>query len=209
MVVLSPCALVLSVPSAILAAIAAGARQGILFRGGAAVERLSGVSTICFDKTGTLTSGEPVVASLDVYPHENRNHTLSALLSVESSSTHPFANGILKACRAEGAQLLPVTGLSNFPGQGISGVINGITWKVGGRDFVNCPALPSTKIDNGSIISEVWASDGKTVARVTLVDEIRDKSASTLAQLHKLGVHTIMLTGDREEAASVAAKKSG
>ena len=87
MVVLSPCALVLSVPSAILAAIAAGARQGILFRGGAAVERLSGVSTICFDKTGTLTSGEPVVASLDVYPPENRSKTLSALLSVESNST--------------------------------------------------------------------------------------------------------------------------
>jgi Cd2+/Zn2+-exporting ATPase len=72
MVVLSPCALVLSVPSAILAAIAAGARQGILFRGGAAIERLSGVNTICFDKTGTLTSGEPIVASIDVLPAENQ-----------------------------------------------------------------------------------------------------------------------------------------
>ena len=209
MVVLSPCALVLSVPSAILAAIAAGARQGILFRGGAAVERLSGVNTICFDKTGTLTSGEPVVASLEVYPPENRSKTLSALLSVESSSTHPFASGILKACRAEGAEMQPVTGLSNFPGHGISGVINGVTWKVGGRDFVGCAALPPSQADSGAIISEVWASDGATIARVTLIDEIREKSASTLSALHKLGIHTMMLTGDREEAAAVAAKKVG
>jgi len=209
MVVLSPCALVLSVPSAILAAIAAGARQGILFRGGAAVERLSGVNTICFDKTGTLTSGEPMVASLDVYPSENRPKTLSALLSIESNSTHPFANAILKACRAEGAEILPVSGLSNFPGHGISGVINGTTWKVGGRDFVGCATLPSTKVASGSIISEVWASDGSTIVRVTLIDEIREKSPTTLAALHKLGIHTMMLTGDREEAASVAAKKVG
>ena len=209
MVVLSPCALVLSVPSAILAAIAAGARQGILFRGGAAVERLSGVSTICFDKTGTLTSGEPVVASLDVYPPENRSKTLSALLSVESNSTHPFASGILKACRAEGAQLVPVNNLANFPGKGISGMVDGVTWKVGGRDFVGCASLPSTPIASEAIISEVWASDGTTIARVTLVDEVREQSATTLSALHKLGIHTIMLTGDREEAAAVAAKKVG
>jgi Cd2+/Zn2+-exporting ATPase len=209
MVVLSPCALVLSVPSAILAAIAAGARQGILFRGGAAVERLSGVNTICFDKTGTLTSGEPVVASLEVYPPENRKKTLSALLSVESNSTHPFAGGILKACRAEGAQLLSVNGLANFPGKGISGEIDAVTWKIGGRDFVGCAALPSTNTDSGAIISEVWASDGTSIARVTLVDEVREQSASTLSALHQLGIHTIMLTGDREEAAAVAAKKVG
>lgn len=207
MVVLSPCALVLSVPSAILAAIAAGARQGILFRGGAAVERLSGVNTICFDKTGTLTSGEPIVASLEVYPTENRKKTLSALLSVESNSTHPFAAGILKACRAEGAQCLSVKGLANFPGKGISGEIDGVTWKIGGRDFVGCATLPSTNTDSGAIISEVWVSDGTSIARVTLVDEVREQSAATLSALHQLGIHTIMLTGDREEAAAVAAKK--
>ena len=68
LVVLSPCALVLSVPSAVLAAIANGARHGILFRGGAAVERLADVDCVCFDKTGTLTAGEPAVAALEVFP---------------------------------------------------------------------------------------------------------------------------------------------
>ena len=99
--------------------------------------------------------------------------------------------------------------MANFPGQGISGVVNGVTWKVGGRDFVGCAALPSSEANSGAIISEVWASDGSTVARVTLVDEVRKESASTLSALHKLGIHTIMLTGDREEAAAVAAKKVG
>jgi cation transport ATPase len=80
-----------------------------------------------------------------------------------------------------------------------SGVINGTTWKIGGREFVNCPPLSSTKVESGSIISEVWISDGTTVGRVTLIDEIRDKSPSTLSPLHELGIHTMMLTGDREK----------
>ena len=210
LVVLSPCALVLSVPSAILAAIASGARQGILFRGGSAVERLADVDYICFDKTGTLTSGQPVVAALEVFPDTgNRLETLSFLLSLESNSTHPFAYAIVKACQAEGAQFLPVTGLSNSPGQGIAGTINGSRWSVGSREFVGAPIIKSAGLGSDSIISEVWASDGTTTVRVTLVDEIRAESAPTLAALHERKIHTLMLTGDREEAASVAAKKVG
>ena len=210
LVVLSPCALVLSVPSAILAAIAAGARQGILFRGGSAVERLAYVDYICFDKTGTLTSGQPVVAALEVFPlSSNRLSILSCILSLETNSTHPFAGAIVKACQAEGAQFLPVTGLSNSPGQGIAGTINGSRWSIGSREFVGAPLLEGSGQDTNAIISEVWASDGSTIVRVTLIDEIRAESAPTLASLHQRKIHTLMLTGDREEAAVVAARKVG
>jgi len=137
LVVLSPCALVLSVPSAVLAAIASGARHGILFRGGAAVERLADVDCVCFDKTGTLTAGEPAVAALEVFPAgADRRRALSALLSIEANSTHPFALGIVKACQAEGATAQTVTGLSNSPGQGIAGTVEGARWSVGSREFV-------------------------------------------------------------------------
>ena len=210
LVVLSPCALVLSVPSAVLAAIAAGARQGILFRGGAAVERLADVDCICFDKTGTLTAGVPEVAALEVYPEgADRRRALSALLTLESSTTHPFAAGVVRACLKEGASQLPVHGLSNSPGQGVSGTVAGTRWSVGTREFVGGGTLPPATVAEGAIVSEVWASDGTVTIRATLVDRIRDESRSTLTALHARKIRTVMLTGDREEAAAVAARQVG
>ena len=147
LVVLSPCALVLSVPSAVLAAIAAGARQGILFRGGAAVERLADVDCICFDKTGTLTAGEPEVVALEVFPGStDRPRALCALLSLEAGTTHPFAAGVVHACQKEGATQVVVQGLSNSPGQGVSGSIDGVRWSVGTREFVGGPDLPAADV---------------------------------------------------------------
>ena len=210
LVVLSPCALVLSVPSAVLAAIANGARHGILFRGGAAVERLADVDCVCFDKTGTLTAGEPAVAALEVFPaNADRRRALNALLSIEANSTHPFALGIVKACQAEGATTQAVTGLSNSPGQGIAGTVEGTRWSVGSCEFVGGHDLPGAPVATGAIVSEVWASDGSVQVRATLVDAIRPASAPTLAALHQQGIRTVMLTGDREEAAVVAAKQVG
>ena len=210
LVVLSPCALVLSVPSAVLAAIANGARHGILFRGGAAVERLADVDCVCFDKTGTLTAGEPAVAALEVFPaNADRRRALNALLSIETNSTHPFALGIVKACQAEGATTQAVTGLSNSPGQGIAGTVDGTRWSVGSCEFVGGHDLPGAPVTAGAIVSEVWASDGSVQVRATLVDAIRPASAPTLAALHQQGIRTVMLTGDREEAAVVAAQQVG
>ena len=210
LVVLSPCALVLSVPSAVLAAIANGARHGILFRGGAAVERLADVDCVCFDKTGTLTAGEPAVAALEVFPaNADRRRALNALLSIEANSTHPFAVGIVKACQAEGATTQAVTGLSNSPGQGIAGTVDGTRWSVGSCEFVGGHDLPGAPVAAGAIVSEVWASDGSVQVRATLVDAIRPASAPTLAALHQQGIRTVMLTGDREEAAVVAAQQVG
>jgi Cd2+/Zn2+-exporting ATPase len=210
LVVLSPCALVLSVPSAVLAAIAAGARQGILFRGGAAVERLADVDCVCFDKTGTLTAGEPEVAALEIYPEgTDRLRALSAFLTLESSTTHPFAAGVVRACLQEGAKLLSVQGLSNSPGQGVSGTVAGTRWSVGTREFVGGGALPAAAVAEGAIVSEVWASDGTVTIRATLVDRIREESRPTLAALHERKIRTVMLTGDREEAAAVAARQVG
>ncbi len=210
LVVLSPCALVLSVPSAVLAAIAAGARNGILFRGGAAVERLADVDCICFDKTGTLTAGEPEVAALEVFPAgADRRRALDALLSLESGTTHPFAAGVVRACQREGATQQTVKGLSNSPGQGVAGSVAGSRWSVGTREFVGGHDLPAATVEAGAIVSEVWASDGSTVVRATLVDQIREESRPTLAALHARNIRTVMLTGDREEAAAAAAHQVG
>jgi hypothetical protein len=196
LVVLSPCALVLSVPSAVLAAIAAGARQGILFRGGAAVERLADVDCVCFDKTGTLTAGVPEVAALEIFPADaDRDRALSALLTLEAATTHPFAAGVVRACQQAGARLLPVQGLSNSPGQGVSGTVAGSRWSVGTREFVGGSSLPAAAVPTGAIVSEVWASDGAVTVRATLVDRIREASRPTLEALHAAKIRTVMLDG--------------
>ena len=210
LVVLSPCALVLSVPSAILAAIAAGARHGILFRGGAAVERLAEVDCFCFDKTGTLTTGEPEVAALEIFPAEaDRRRALDALLTLEAATTHPFAGAVTRACLQAGAGRVAVHGLATAPGQGVAGTVAGARWSVGTREFVGGGPRPPAPVPAESIVSEVWASDGSVTVRATLIDRIREQSRPTLAALHARGLRTVMLTGDREEAAAVAARQLG
>jgi Cd2+/Zn2+-exporting ATPase len=102
-----------------------------------------------------------------------------------------------------------VQGLSNSPGQGVSGTVEGARWSVGTREFVGGAALPAAAVPAGAIVSEVWASDGTVTVRATLVDRIRAASRPTLAALHAAKIRTVMLTGDREEAAAAAAQQVG
>jgi Cd2+/Zn2+-exporting ATPase len=109
LVVASPCALVLSIPSAILVAIAAGARQGILFRGGVAIENLAGVTHFAFDKTGTLTKGTPVVARIGIFDARSENDVLQIAATVATFSTHPLSRAVVREAeqRARGHRLRP------------------------------------------------------------------------------------------------------
>ena len=106
LVVASPCALVLSIPSAILVAIAAGARNGILFRGGVAIENLAGVNQFAFDKTGTLTKGALIVTRIDVFDAQSEDAVLQIAAAVARFSTHPLANAIMN--EAERRALSPI-----------------------------------------------------------------------------------------------------
>src|SRR5207237_10509652 len=111
LVVASPCALVLSIPSAVLAAIAWGARHGILFRGGAAVEKLAGVTTVALDKTGTLTTGELRVESVESFPPGREAKVAQLACSLERLSAHPLARAIGRYGKN---QQLPLLDLDQF-----------------------------------------------------------------------------------------------
>src|SRR5947199_5800140 len=111
LVVASPCALVLSIPSAVLAAIAWGARHGILFRGGAAVEKLAGVTTVALDKTGTLTTGELRVESVESFPPGREAQVAQLAYSLEKLSTHPLARAITRHGKQ---QRLPAVAVGHF-----------------------------------------------------------------------------------------------
>ena len=137
LVVASPCALVLSIPSAILVAIAAGARRGILFRGGVAVENLAGATQFAFDKTGTLTKGALVVARIASFDSQREDGLLRLAASVAHFSTHPLARAIVAEAGKRDMPMNEATDFLNVPGLGMEASVNGNRILVGSRRLLH------------------------------------------------------------------------
>jgi Cd2+/Zn2+-exporting ATPase len=216
-VVASPCALVLSVPSAILAAIARGARNGILFRGGAALERLAEVDCVALDKTGTLTTGELAVDRVESFPRGNEAKILALAMALEANASHPIARAIVAHGKHSGIVAEGVAEqFQNTAGLGVEGVVNGAGCVLGRREFVmvsaDCPGcLTSADCETpvAPEYSEVWVRSGASCGRILLRDQLRGESAPVLAALKGRGVRTVMLTGDRREVAQDVGIKLG
>jgi len=212
MVVASPCALVLSIPSAILAAIAWGARHGVLFRGGAAIERLAQVNTVALDKTGTLTTGELMVAGCESFPEGRSAEVLELAFALEVKSDHPIARAIVRHARAEGIRAPEADDFQSITGQGLRGRVDGSALLLGRRELLeNGPlgewarGLPAAPPE----FSEVWVIGRDLVGRILLRDQIRQESKAVLAELAASGIRTVMLTGDRRHAAEAVARELG
>jgi Cd2+/Zn2+-exporting ATPase len=218
LVVSSPCALVLSIPSAVLAAIAFGARHGILFRGGAAVEKLAGVNTVCLDKTGTLTTGELRVETVESFPPGRENEIARLAFSLEKLSTHPLARAITRHGKQQKIAPVEFEHFESVTGQGLRAQWNGVECRLGGRDWFDLerrpparrdavpnPAgqsavpVPGAPVDAG--FSEVWVEAGDLLGRVILRDDIRPQAASVVEELRDEGLRSVVLTGDRKAAA--------
>jgi Cd2+/Zn2+-exporting ATPase len=202
LVVASPCALVLSIPSAVLAAIAWGARRGVLFRGGAPVENLAGISVVAMDKTGTLTTGELQVARIESFPPGREGEILNRAYALENLSTHPLARAIARHAKRQCLRVENVDSFDSAAGLGVKGEIRGrFTW-AGKRDWVfqetKTPAMP---LETGAGLSEVWIGDGELLGRILLRDDPRPQAAVTVALLRQAGLRTVVLTGDRASAA--------
>jgi Zn2+/Cd2+-exporting ATPase len=207
LVVSSPCALVLSIPSAVLAAIAFGARHGILFRGGAAVEKLAEVNTVALDKTGTLTTGELRVETVESFPPGREAEIARLAFSLERLSTHPLARAITRHGKQEKITPVEFEHFESVTGQGLRARRGDVEYRLGGRDWF-VTALPESKradlkigapVDAG--FSEVWIEGGDLLGRVILRDDIRPQSASVVAELRDEGLRSVVLTGDRKAAA--------
>ncbi len=212
LVVASPCALVLSIPSAILAAIAWGARRGILFRGGAAIERLADIDTLAIDKTGTLSSGELEVATVESFPSGRECDVAELAHSIERKASHPIARALVRYGVRENLQPRPISSFRAYPGLGVRGTTGTAGLFVGSREALRESSL-SDWIDSVSlpppIHSEVWVVSEDLVGRILLRDHPRVQSGAVLAQLRADGRHTVMLTGDRVEAACALAREIG
>ncbi len=211
LVVASPCALVLSVPSAILSAIASGARRGILYRGGAAIETLANVSVVALDKTGTLTSGNLSLAEIELFEGEEKlfqtiAHSLARL------SEHPLSRAIRRIATTWGTPAMEAENFETILGRGVTATIDGEPYVMGSRKLV----LGLERFKGRELLSAgktvgavVWVAGDHLLGRMIFTDEIRPESAVTLRALHAQGVRTVMLTGDHDEAARLIGGKVG
>ena len=205
LVVASPCALVLSIPSAVLAAIAWGARHGILFRGGAAVEKLADVNIVALDKTGTLTTGELRVETVESFPPGREAEVAQLAYSLERLSTHPLARAITRHGKQQGLQPLEFADFESVTGQGLRARRNGDECLLGRREWLaqgsHAAAIAEVPAyrrraspKSGSPRAICWAglSCATTSAR---------KRATVMDELHREGLRTVVLTGDRKATA--------
>ncbi|WP_435658395.1 heavy metal translocating P-type ATPase [Brucella pituitosa] len=210
-----PCALVISTPAAIAASLSAGARRGLLLKGGAVLETIGKITTACFDKTGTLTEGKPQVT--DVLPAAlSEEDVLRLAASLDAGSSHPLALAIVGAAEARGLKLSEVSTGKAHGGKGVSGTANGIELFLGSRKAANeISAIPdelAARIaacnDEGKTVS-VLVADGKIAGAIAMRDEPRADAIAGLKTLKDAGIRTVMLTGDNRRTAEAIGKDLG
>ena len=204
LVVASPCALVLSIPSAVLAAIAWGARHGILFRGGAAVEKLAEAQIVALDKTGTLTTGELKVERVESFPPGRENEVAQLAYSLERLSTHPLARAITRYGKQQELAATEFSRFESVTGQGLRARRDGKDIYLGRRDPLEQSrqaGILATVPHAEPGCSEVWVSAGDLLGRVLMRDDIRPHSKAVLEEMRAAGLRSVVLTGDRKAAA--------
>lgn len=204
LVVASPCALVLSIPSAVLAAIAWGARHGVLIRGGAAVEKLAEVTVVALDKTGTLTTGELRVEKVESFPAGRENEIAQLAYSLDRLSTHPLARAVTRHGKQVGLVALEFAHFESVTGQGVRGRCDQGEYSLGRREWVasvrgDQTVAQVTPTEAG--FSEIWLSGGELLGRVILRDDIRPQAQGVVDELKASGLRTVVLTGDRRATA--------
>ncbi len=205
LVVASPCALVISVPAAFLSAIAAGARRGVIFKGGAHLEQMGTIQVVAFDKTGTLTEGRPAVTDVFAFNGFSEEDLLRAAGAVEGRSEHPLSSAVREAAEARGLPLAEVGEFEAIIGQGVAGFLGDTLVRVGRLKYIaECAGEPPVEL---MAVHDRLHTEAKTVLFVchggewmgllAVADQIREQSARIVQELHRAGVkHVVMLTGD-------------
>lgn len=211
-----PCALVISTPVSIVAALAASARNGVLIKGGVYVEAPARLNAIAMDKTGTLTEGRPRVSQVLPETGVSERELLEIAAAMESQSDHPLARAIVDFCKEKGIAPRGVANLTAIQGKGATGTIDGKSYWLGSHRYLEdrgeeTPEVHSRLQQLGSGQSVVVVgNEQRVVGMITLADAVRPESAKTVAELRRAGVaHVVMLTGDNNPTAHAIAKATG
>ena len=209
LVVSCPCALVLSVPLAFFSGIGAGSRQGILFKGGKAIEAMSRVKAIAFDKTGTITTGTFNVQTVEVASGYTENEVLQYAAALEAVSTHPIAMSIVEEVQRRGVEFTAAKDVKEISGHGMVGTVEGHAVLVGNGRLLAKENIATPLIDY-VYGSEVFvAVDGQYVGRIIIADALKADSKEAIHRMNGKGYQTVMLTGDVAASAKYIAQQVG
>lgn len=208
-----PCALVISTPAAIASALAAGARRGLLVKGGGVLEAIGKVKAIAFDKTGTLTEGRPKVTDILPLADLDQAGVLKLAASAEAASSHPLAAAIVAEAKARNIAFTPASHSEVLPGKGLNAMVDGRTVTIGaparlGVTSTDVLARARDLEAQGKSVS-VLQSDGKVLGLIALRDEPRADAVQGLKDVSALGIRTVMLTGDNRANGEAIGKALG
>ena len=205
-----PCALVLSIPLAFFSGIGAGSKKGILFKGGLSIEGLSKLGAVIMDKTGTITEGNFQLQKVVVTGKYTENDLLSMCAGCEQNSTHPIANSIVAAAIERGIQFEKPISLEEISGHGIVAEMPEGKVLCGNRKLMDKFGVTIGELKEAAYGSEVFMAVNGTFAGYMLIsDTIKPDAKEAIASLKKLGLHTVMLTGDSEDSAQAVGKDAG
>lgn len=218
LVIACPCALVISTPVSIVSAIGAATRQGVLFKGGNALETAGRLTTLAFDKTGTITQGLPVVQQIYNFGAANANMVLQIAASLEQHSEHPLAKAIVTKADELGMELAIPIKFTALPGKGIQANLGKILYLVGNRRLFSEQDIPLsgeaesllTKIEQQGQIPVLVGTKQELLGAIALSDGIRLEATEALRQLKRMGLNRlVMLSGDRTPVAQQIAQQVG
>ena len=205
-----PCALVLSIPLAFFSGIGAGSKKGILFKGGLSIEGLSNLGAVVMDKTGTITEGNFQLQKVVTAGKYNENELLSMCAGCEQNSTHPIANSIVAAAKEREIQFEKPSSLEEISGHGIVAEMPEGKVLCGNRKLMDKFGVTIGELKEAAYGSEVFMAVNGTFAGYMLIsDTIKPDAKEAIASLKKLGLHTVMLTGDSEDSAKAVGKDAG
>ena len=220
LVIACPCALGLATPTAIIVGVGKGAREGILIKDAATLEKLHEVNTVVVDKTGTITKGKPALVDIQNFSDLKDEELVSILASLEKKSEHPIAHAIVSyvedpvRTQEKNISLADVSNFESLQGKGLKGTINGTEYFVGNTKIVSDLGISFdvTKLDTFTSQGKtpvILATKDKVLGFVMVADEIKAESVEAVKNLHALGIKVVMLTGDDEKAAKYIASLVG
>ncbi len=216
LVISCPCALGLATPTAIMVGTGKGAQNGILIKSAEALEILHSVNTIVFDKTGTLTEGKPVVTDVLPVPGVSQEELLRIAATLENASEHPLAEAILHKADLENVQPGRLEGFESLTGRGLAGYIDGKRCSAGSQALmeergIDCVAAlkQADRLAHEGKTPLYFAEEGRLLGLIAVKDVVKPSSRSAIAELGRMGIETIMLTGDNRKTAEAIREELG
>lgn len=214
LVIACPCALGLATPTAIIVGVGKGAKEGILIKDAATLEKLHKVNTVVVDKTGTITKGKPTLVDIQNLSSLKDDELVSVLASLEKKSEHPIAHAIVNYAQEKNVTISDISDFEGIQGKGLKGTINDVEYFAGNTKLVSDLKLSfdTTKLNEFTSQGKtpvILATKEKVLGFVMVADEIKQESKQAVADLHKLGIKVVMLTGDDEKTATYIASLVG